>query len=73
MDTYTYPGKGLPLLQLIFAPNEELKRAAYSPSYVAKVHYGLARGVLRKRSAGFRRGFTFDGVPNSPKMPQPCW
>jgi len=43
MDTCTYPGKGLSLSQLVFALNEELKHAAYSPLYVAKDHYGLAR------------------------------
>lgn len=32
MDTYTYPGKGLSLSQLIFALNEELKRVAFCPS-----------------------------------------
>jgi hypothetical protein len=34
MDTDAYPGEGLSLSQLIFALNEELKRVAYSPSYV---------------------------------------
>ena len=36
MDIHNYPGRGLSLSQLIFALNEELKRVAYSPSYVAK-------------------------------------
>ena len=30
-----YPGRGLSLQQLVFALSEELKRVAYSPSYVA--------------------------------------
>ena len=34
MDTQTYPGKGLSPSQLVFALNEELKRAVCSPSYV---------------------------------------
>ena len=38
MNTPNYPGKGLSLSQLLFALNQELKRAAYSPSYVAKVY-----------------------------------
>ena len=36
MDIHNYPGRGLSLSQLIFALNEELKRVAYSPPYVAK-------------------------------------
>ena len=36
MDTHTYPGRGLSLSQLVFALNEELKRVAYSPMYVAE-------------------------------------
>jgi hypothetical protein len=47
MDTYTYPGKGLSLSQLIFALNEELKHVTYSSSYVAEDHCGLASEVLR--------------------------
>jgi hypothetical protein len=35
MDMPAYPGEGLSPSQLIFALNEELKRVAYSPSYVA--------------------------------------
>ena len=35
MSVHSDPGKDLSLSQLIFALNEELKRAAYSPSYVA--------------------------------------
>lgn len=38
MDVSTYPGEGLSLPQLVFALNEELKRMAYSPSYVATNH-----------------------------------
>jgi hypothetical protein len=34
--TQTYPGQGLSISQLVFALNEELKRVAYSTSYVAK-------------------------------------
>ena len=35
MNTHAYPGKDLSLSQLVFALNEELKRVAHSPSYVA--------------------------------------
>lgn len=34
MSSQTHPGKGLSVSQLIFALSEELKCAAYSPSYV---------------------------------------
>ena len=34
MDTRDYPGQDLSLSQLIFALNEEVKRVAFSPSYV---------------------------------------
>ena len=37
MNTHSYPGRGLSLSQLVFALNEELKRVAYSPLYVANV------------------------------------
>ena len=47
MDQYTHPGKGLSLSQLAFALNEELKHAAYSPSYVAKYHRQLARDIWK--------------------------
>ena len=46
MNAHTYPGKGLSLSQLAFALKEELNRAAYSPSYVAKYHCELTREVL---------------------------
>ena len=46
MNAHTYPGKGLSLSQLVFALNEELKRVAYSPLYVAKYHHELACEVL---------------------------
>ncbi|KAF9652214.1 hypothetical protein BDM02DRAFT_245253 [Thelephora ganbajun] len=36
MGTHACPGKGLSLSQLVFALNEELKRTAYSPLYVAE-------------------------------------
>jgi len=36
MNVHSYPGKDLSLSQLAFALNEELKRTAYSPTYVAK-------------------------------------
>ena len=36
MNTKSYPGLGLSLSQLFFALDEELKRTAYSPSYVVK-------------------------------------
>ena len=37
MNMHSYPGRGLSLSQLVFALNEELKRVAYSPLYVANV------------------------------------
>lgn len=37
MGTDNYPGRELSLSQLIFALNNELKRAAYSPSCVTKI------------------------------------
>ena len=47
MDTQNYPGKGLSLLQLVFALNEELKRTAHSPSYVATIlNAGRADSLL---------------------------
>ena len=59
MDVGIYPGKGLSFSQLTFALNKELKRVAYSPSYVAKYkHYDLTREVL----ADFLCSFTFDDV-----------
>jgi hypothetical protein len=39
MSTLTYPGQGLSLSQLVFALNEELKRVANSPSWVAYDHF----------------------------------
>ena len=39
MDAQTYPGRGLSLSQLTFALNEELKRAAHSPPYVANSRF----------------------------------
>ena len=64
MDQYTHPGKGLSLSQLVFALNEELKHAAYSPSYVAKYHRQLAREALSDdtQHADFLYSFTFDDV-----------
>ena len=55
MNTQTYPGKGLSLSQLIFALNQELKIAVYSPSYVAKDY-------RCQRSADFDYSFTLDEV-----------
>ena len=49
MHTSTYPGKGLTLPQLVFALNEELKRAVYSPSYVVDGHQ-----LIEGRSADLR-------------------
>ena len=65
MDQYTHPGKGLSLSQLAFALNQELKHAAYSPSYVAKYHRQLAREALSddtQQHADFLYSFTFDDV-----------
>ena len=63
MDTRTYPGKGLSLSQLVFALNEELKRAAYSPSYVAKDRCGLACEVPRNDAlTRFTYSYTFNNV-----------
>ena len=36
MDGQTYHGRGLSLTQLVFALKEELRRTAYSPSYVTR-------------------------------------
>jgi hypothetical protein len=55
--TQVHPGQGLSLPQLVFALNEELKRTAYSPSYVAKHHQ-----CLGERYADFCISFTFDQV-----------
>jgi hypothetical protein len=52
-----YPGQGLSISQLVFALNEELKRTAYSPSYVAK-HYRR----VGERYANLRSSLTFDQV-----------
>jgi hypothetical protein len=57
MTGQTYPGQGLSLSQLIFALNEELKRKAYSPSYVVN-NYWYVRGP----EADFLRSFSFDQV-----------
>ena len=65
MDLHTYPGKGLSLSQLVFALNEELKHAVYSPSYVAKYHRQLTREALgdgTQQHADFFYSFTFDNV-----------
>ena len=45
MNTQTYPGKSLSLSQLVFALNEELKRTAFSPLYVAGV-FGIMRNDI---------------------------
>ena len=55
MDTQTYPGKGLSPLQLVFALNEELKRAVDSPSYVKILPRYLVGGC-----ADFSFRFTLD-------------
>jgi hypothetical protein len=55
--TQIHPGQGLSLPQLVFALNEELKRTAYSPSYVAKHHR-----CLGERYADFCISLTFDQV-----------
>ena len=41
MNTQSYPGQGLTIPQLLFALNEELKRAIHSPSCVEKVRRRL--------------------------------
>ena len=63
MDTGTHPGKGLSLSQLVFALNEELKHAAYSPLCVTKVHHGHPREVLKDDALiSATRSSTFDDV-----------
>ena len=47
MDSQTYPGQGLSIPQLVFALKQEVRRAAYSPSYVTQVHCGLHSGALK--------------------------
>ena len=47
MGTHTYPGRGLSLSQLVFALSEEVKRAAYSPSYVVTREVWRSDGVPR--------------------------
>ena len=59
MDVTIYPGKGLSLSLLAFALNKELKRVAYSPSYVAKYNIMI---LLAKPWADFFCSFTFDDV-----------
>jgi hypothetical protein len=54
MNTQSYPGQNLSVSQLVFALNEELKRVAYSPSYVAKLS-----SWARSRSNSLS-SFTFD-------------
>ena len=47
MDTQVYPGKDLSPSRLIFALNEELKRVAYSSSYVVDGQRRPARGASK--------------------------
>jgi hypothetical protein len=48
MDAHTYPGRGLSIQQLVFALNEELKRVAHPPSYVATNHPRLTKEQVFK-------------------------
>jgi hypothetical protein len=73
MDTHAYPGRGLSLSQLVFALNEELKRVAYSPSYVAKDHCSLVREFLRNDTLTSSTGSPLITFLNSPKIPQQRW
>ena len=59
MSTKTYPGKGLSLSQLVFALNEELKRTAGCPSYVANAP---DLELEERRYADHLRSFTLDEV-----------
>ena len=58
MSTHNYPGRGLSLSQLTFALNEELKRVAYSPLYVAKRHFRL----IEEQRVDHLCSFTFDSI-----------
>ena len=68
MDTQACPGNNLSLSQLTFALNEGLKHTAFSPSYVAKVHWGLAR---EERYADPCVASPSMRLPNSTGMPRP--
>ena len=69
MDACTYPGGSLSLSQLLFVLNEELKRVAHSPSYVAKGHFGLSRIDVLITSAAS----PWSQSLNSTGMPQARW
>lgn len=46
MDPYDYPGKGLSLVQLVFALNEELRHSVCSQMYIGetlRTCWGMAR------------------------------
>ena len=58
MDTHTYPGSDLSLSQLVFALNEELKRVAYSPRYVARPQFE----PIEERCADYFCSFAFEAV-----------
>ena len=58
MDAHAYPGKGLSLSELVFALSQELKRVAYSPSYVAKD----PPWTPHSQAADLTYSFTFDTV-----------
>jgi hypothetical protein len=73
MDAHAYPGRGLSLSQLVFALNAELKRVAYSPSYVAKDHYSLAYEVLRSDTLTSSTALLSTRFLNSPKILQTHW
>ena len=55
-NTGTHPGYGLSLSQLIFALNQELKRTAYSPSYVTELATSF------EQHTDLLCSFTFDDV-----------
>jgi hypothetical protein len=69
MDAHTYPGRGLSLQQLVFALNQELKRVAYSPSYVSTSHPRLTK----ERASDLTTDSLRTRSPNLTGTLQPHW
>ncbi|KAF9783438.1 hypothetical protein BJ322DRAFT_1070832 [Thelephora terrestris] len=66
MSSQTYPGKGLPPLQLVFALNEELKHTAFSPSLTADQLAQLRQDTLLALSTICDWGNSFAGISRIP-------
>ena len=73
MTPPSYPGKGLSLSQLAFALNEELKRSAYSPLYVADDVPGLALAGHKERCSDLLTDSPLRIFPKSTRMSQQRW